>query len=451
MKPITKLVALLLLLSMVCMAGIAGCSNGGDETVEPSTMPEESGEDIAEPETPATIEPCEIRFAQFSAGDNNAETFYQMLQLFHEAYPEITVIDETTGYGEYFNNLVTQFAGGNAPDLFELNAENFISFVTRDQTAPVGPVVDSLGMDLSAYNQGLIDNFCSADGELYALPYSFSTVVMVYNMDMFDAAGLEYPNSDWTMDDVLAAAQQLAKPEEDIWGFSTEMHQLWAFYKKAAWNGGRVISEDGTRFTINSPENIEAFQMLQDLVWVHHVMPTQDEFASRSNIDLFAENKLAMCDAGIWAFAEFKEKCPDINWGVCVEPGMTQKGTAVYCNMLCVSPDSENQAAAATLANFMCSNPDVVELRLDASWELPGVADPASMEAYVQDTPPQNKQAVLDSAAYAVAPPVLKDFQVLVDIMGEHLEQLRDGLIPAEEALNAAQADAEAQIDLSQQ
>lgn len=453
MKINTKSVTLLLVLLLVCFSAMGGCNKSDNDTVESTSLPKESSEDkeVVETSEPEIIETSEIIFSHFSAGDNNAETIGIMLDLFDEAYPNITVTDETTGYGEYFNNLVARFASGDAPDVFELNAENFSSFVTRDQVAPISSVVDGLGIDLSVYNQGLIDSFCSIDGELYSLPFSFSTVVMVYNMDMFDAASLDYPNSDWTIDDVLSAAQKMAKPEEDIWGISTELHHLWAFYKKAEWNGGGVISEDGSSFVINSPENIETFQMLQDLVWVQHVMPTQDEFADRGNVDLFAENKLAMCDAGIWAFGEFNERCPDINWGICVEPGITQKGTAVYCNVLCVSASSENQDAATSLANFLCSDPQVAQLRLDAQWELPGVADPSVMESFLQVTPPENKQAVLDSAEYAVAPPILKDFQILADIMGEHLEQLRDGLVTAEEALNAAQEDAEAQINLADQ
>jgi multiple sugar transport system substrate-binding protein len=452
-KPVTKIVALFLLLALVCFAGMAGCAKTGEdnssESSEESTAP---ADETPADEAPA-VEPATVRFAEFSAGESNAETLVNMLALFADAYPQIEVVDESTGYGDYFTELTTQIAGGDAPDVFELNFENFSGFVTRDTIEPLDALIASHGTDMSVYQQGLLDNVCTVDGQLMSLPFSYSTVMLIYNMDLFDAAGIPYPTDDWTWEDELAAAQAIANPEEDIWGTYNAMHHIWEFYKRIAQNGGSLFTEDGSAFAINSPQNVETLQWMQDLIWKYHVMPNEEERADRGENELFGSGKLGMFLGGIWTFTDLKERCgDDIRWGVAVEPGNTQKATHVFCNVLCVSNATEVPDAAFTLANFLTSDPGVEQLRLDAQWELPPVSDPAVMEAYVLDTPPENKDKVLESTTYGVMPPVMKDFNMLAnDIMAPHLEAVRDNIETPQEALDAAQAEATAQIDLSEQ
>lgn len=63
-------------------------------------------------------------------------------------------------------------------------------------------------------------------------------------------------------------------------------------------------------------------------------------------------------------------------------------------------------------------------------------------------TPPENRQAVFDSLNYLVMPPVIEDYALMSDIIGQYLSAAADGTMTVEEALNAAQADCVAQIKL---
>ena len=58
----------------------------------------------------------------------------------------------------------------------------------------------------------------TVDGVQYGLPGNFSNVVLVYNKDLFDQANIEYPNSDWTQEDVQAAAEAISALGDDIYG-----------------------------------------------------------------------------------------------------------------------------------------------------------------------------------------------------------------------------------------
>jgi multiple sugar transport system substrate-binding protein len=96
------------------------------------------------------------------------------------------------------------------------------------------------------------------DGKQYAQPESFSTVLLYYNADLFDQAGLEYPTAEWSWEDAQAAALAIRALGDDIWGLYTPI-QFWEFYKKAAQQGDcQFFNEDETESLINSEGCVQA-------------------------------------------------------------------------------------------------------------------------------------------------------------------------------------------------
>lgn len=389
-----------------------------------------------------------VVYNNFSAGENNAETLNAMLDLFAEKYPDIEVENDAMGYGDaYWTQLTTRIAGGNAPDAFESNMENFVPYVTRGVMLPLDEYYRASGADQDVYSQAVLDA-CSYNGTLYAVPQSFSTVVLVYSKNLFDEAGVAYPTEDWTWDDALSAAKAIADLGDDMWGLFNPI-QFWEFYKVVQQNGGSLLSDDGTQFTINSPENLQTLQYMVDRIHKHHVMPTREEQADRTETDMFIEGRLGMWLNGVWAFTELNNRAPEgLRWGIEVEPGNTEKATHFFANVSAVSTDSSNPEAAFTLLNFLGSDPGVVDLRLAASWELPTVSDPLLVDRYISQTPPDNKEAVFASLDYVVRPPALKQFNELATLVTTRLESARDGILTPAEALDQAQEEAERTINL---
>ena len=209
-----------------------------------------------------------------------------------------------------------------------------------------------------------------------------------------------------------------------------------------------LLSEDGTEFTINSPENVETLQYMVDRVREYQVMPSQDELAGRGATDLFIEGKLGMTRMGIWSFTDVAKRAPDLNWDIVVEPGMQQKATFFFANVGCISPSSDKQEAAFRFLNAMGSDPDIVKLRLESQWELPVVSDEELMAGYLEVTPPDNKVAVLESMDYAVTPPALEEFSYAVEIFNPLLVGLESTTMTAQELLDKAQAELEIGMSL---
>ena len=77
-------------------------------------------------------------------------------------------------------------------------------------------------------------------------------MLLFYNKDLFDQAGIDYPTKDWTWDDAMTAAKAIRALGEDTWGLYSPI-QFYEFYKKAAQNGDcQFFNDDMTELTINS-------------------------------------------------------------------------------------------------------------------------------------------------------------------------------------------------------
>src|SRR5829696_2835364 len=74
----------------------------------------------------------EITYFTFSAAPDHLEDLEQMIAAFEAANPGIKVKVETAPFDQYFTKLQTLIAGGDPPDVFELNYENFVSYASKE-------------------------------------------------------------------------------------------------------------------------------------------------------------------------------------------------------------------------------------------------------------------------------------------------------------------------------
>lgn len=385
-----------------------------------------------------TTEKTKIVYLQFSAGEANAEVLKNMVAKFEEDNPDIKVEVQSLGYDEYFTALATKMAGNSAPDCFELNMENFLTYAIRDSLEPLDSYFESTGASKDVYSIGPI-NAATYNDKLYAIPQSFSTVVTFYNKNLFDQAGISYPTDDWTWADEQAAAEKIRALGDDIWGtFQPVTYN--ELYKTVKTNGGSLVSEDGKTFTMNSPENIETLQMMLNRVCGDkRVMPNTEDMAGRGDWDMFKSGNLGMIHTGIWAFTDFAQNITDFDWDICVESGNKTQAAHFFANVAAVNKTSKNKEAAFKFVNFMASNKDVVKMRLDAQWELPTISDQDLMNQYLEQTPPENREAVMKSLDFAAAPPALLKYSEVVDVMTPILEEAVLNNTSAEEVLNKIQ------------
>lgn len=389
--------------------------------------------------TAAAEEEVTIKYANFNASGGQEETLEAMYEAFHEEYPNITVEIETIGFDDYFTQMQTRVAGGTAPDCYELNIENFAAYANK------GVLAELTGIDPAGYNETALSAF-NVGGTQYGVPGNFSNVVLIYNKDLFDAAGVDYPADDWTWDDVLAAGEKIRALDENTYGIYQPI-TFNEFFKVAVQFGGSILNEDKSAFTINSAENMAAAEMMISKVTDSNIQPNDEQMSGMGDWDLFQSGRLGMIPTGIWAFATFTEGC-DFAWDICVEPGQTQKATHFFSNALVVNADTEQKEAAECWINWLASSEKAAQMRIDAGWDLPAISNDEVLASYLEITPPDNRQAVFDSLDYLTVAPIIEDYALMSDIITGKLSEAASGKLTVQEALDAAQSECEEQIKL---
>ncbi len=374
--------------------------------------------------------PVTITYSNFISNGGNEENLQAIVDAFEEEHPDITVEVTTLPYADYGTALQTDLAAGTVSDVFDIEYANFAQYQANGALAELSPE------DSGAYRASVLEAY-QADGAQYALPSSFSTVVLFYNSDLFEAAGVETPTGDWTWAEELAAAEELTDEGAGIWGDHQPV-SFYEYYKVLAQNGGEFLNADGTAVAFNTPEGVEAAEWLVEKSGT--VMPSIEDGQGTPDFDtnLFLDGKLAMLHTGIWMFGAFADV--PFGWDIAVEPGNAQQASALFSNAVGVSAGSEHQEAAARFAEFLTSSDVMVQTRLDAGWELPAISDEAALDSYLTLGDPANRQAVFDSLEQVALPPVVaQGQQEMQDIMTEELVEAQAGRKTVQEALDSAE------------
>lgn len=424
--------------AMACAAVLlSGCG---------SNTTEKSAGKPADPQTEKNAvkadEAVTIRLDQFSGSGASEEALKKMIAKFNEQYPNVKVELQSFGYDDYFTQLQSKIVGGSAADVFELNFENFVAYASEDVLLDMGDLIG----DTSGFNQTALEAF-QYDGKQFGIPNSFSNVVLIYNKDLFDKAGVSYPTDDWTWTEMLEAAKKIRALSADTYGLYRPL-SFHEFYKGVKQNGGSLLSEDGKNFTVNLPQNVETLEIMSDWVTGSNVMPSDAQMGGMGDWDLFKSGRLGMIVTGIWAFGDFTDNC-DFAWDVAVEPGNTAKATHFFSNAYVVNKESAHPGAAAALAAFLAGSKEAAQIRVDASWELPPVTYQDVLDSYLKVTPPENREAVFKSLDYLVTPPVVKQQSEMQEIISKHLNNAVSGNVSAKDALDACQAELEQKIKLN--
>jgi multiple sugar transport system substrate-binding protein len=373
-----------------------------------------------------------LRYFTFSAAPDYLEELDMIVQAFQTENPTITVSVETAPFADYFTLLQADVVSGSAPDVFELNYENFVTYAANGTLADISSMVSA---DAPYYPRAL--EAFQYDGVQMALPESFSTVLLFYNADLFDQAGLEYPTADWTWADAAEAAAAIRALGEDYWGVYSPV-QFWEFYKKAAQNGEcQFFNEDMTESTINSPACVETLETMVSFM-SDGLMPTAEQMSGVSDSELFLSGNLGMIVTGIWMFGAFADA--DFNWDVQIEPAINQHAHHFFANGVAVSATTANAEAAAAWAEFLTSSETAATVRVDAGWELPALDQPEYVASYLEQTPPANRAAVFQALESVVTPPVIVRQSEMQDTVNGLLTQVVDGELTAQEALDQAKA-----------
>ena len=337
----------------------------------------------------------------FSWDPEQLEVEQAAIQAFEEANPGVTVESTAMPPADYWPRLSALAASGDMPDVFMMSS----GFVK--EWAAAGNLADLSGLvteeQLANYYEGAT-SIGVVDGARVAFPQNWVAPVLFYNIDMFEAAGIETPQPDWTWDDFLEAARALTVDENDDGQIDVYGMYLYGRYAHIEpWvfrNGGRYLNADETALELNQ-EAVNALQFLTDLVNVEGVAPQPQELEGVRQQDVMPLGMAAMWVDGSWNIANTRDIVGDnFRWGIAqvpMGPDATEETAAAYAwaDMLAVANTSDNQDLAWAFIQHMVGAGRQASDFLGG--KIPAYTDIATSEAWLEtDQMPENKGLLLE-------------------------------------------------------
>lgn len=247
-------------------------------------------------------------------------------------------------FNDYWTKLRTQLSTGSAPCIVSLQSLRAANYT--DQLVPIDSLAEKAGTDLTAYDTTAL-NGMKVDGKLYALPYDTGPYLLFYNRDMFKAAGVAEPKPGWTVSDFEAAGAALKAKGKVL--FASTVEDLGLESSIVAYNGGRVISEDGTLDATN-PKFERGLDWLASLVRKGYALQASADGSNDDNE--FVSGQAATYSDGPWSLITQKEKAK-FDLGVTTLPvgDSTQTtfsaGSGFGISKACKYPDQAYKAIAS--------------------------------------------------------------------------------------------------------
>ena len=275
-------------------------------------------------------------------------------------HPDIDIeLIHIPSQSDYRLRLGADFAAGSPPDVALINYRRYAAFAARGVLEPLEPYLR--GSDVIAetdFYPEAIGPF-RWRGELMCIPQNVSSLVVYYDKDLFDAAGLAYPADDWTWDDFLATAEALTMDldgdgQTDQYGLGTEA----SIFRVAPFiwqNGGELVVTEQVgaplRLAVDSRAAREAIEWFVALQTEHGVVPDASAEAAQDSESRFLDGSLAMFLDSRRAVPTFRQ-IEAFDWDVAPLPQEEQAAGILHSDGYCMAGAAQDKDAAWTFIEF---------------------------------------------------------------------------------------------------
>jgi multiple sugar transport system substrate-binding protein len=342
------------------------------------------GDDQAgsDPNAPVTIE------FFWWGGEARAQATEKALALYKTKHPNVTINATWQAFDGYYDKLATISAGGNAPDIFQIDDNGLAEYAGRNVTLDLTKFVDDGKIDLSKHPEGLT-KYGQLDGKQVAVAAGENTPAMIFDRGRLKQLGVPEPQEGWSYQQLFDwAAQVTAKGGGKYWGTmdpSTDYKALWLWLRaqgKEFYDGqklGFTEADLAAWFTLWQGARTQKATPPADVVHeaVTGSVATQLVVTGKAATSFMWSNQLSEL-----------QKATKSELGMVPYPGDPKGQWARAALYWAGSRSSKNPEVVADVINFLVNDPEVAKLfgvdrglpaNLDTRKEIEAaVTDPAT-------------------------------------------------------------------------
>ena len=452
----------LFLILMVLLMGLSACA----PAAAPAPAPEEEAAPVEKPAPAEEAAPAEeealveetmdpVTFQVFypvAVDAPIAEILNGYVEDFQAEYPYITVEPVFSGgYGDVQTAIQTTIdGGGEPPALAVMLATALYDLTNADYIAPLDGYVDAMENGdayIADFLPVFLDNSYAYD-QLWSIPFQRSATVMYYNMDMFAEAGLEAPTN-W--ENWAAAAQTLTTTDGDVTNWGLQYPSGWPYwlFQPLAIGAGQNILTDDCSVVFNNPAVIDAIQFYIDLSAEYGAMPAGVQGVWGTAPTDFSSGATAMIIHSSGSLKGIVEQA-GFEVGLMGIPGKEDGAISAVPgggNFYIMSgAPQEQQDAAWLFVEFITSPEYVADYSINTGYIASSFSsyDTEAMLAHTAEVP--QALSARDALNFGGAELATQNLGAVRGISHDYLQRAYNGEMTADEAMTAAQAEADAAL-----
>ena len=401
-----------------------------------TSFPEPTATMVAPP--PVSVKPSQTKiviFVGFGTGSDPAQqAIHQQIQDdFNASHTDIQIEWLVVPYEERITKLTTMIAGDMAPDiLMPIGVSGIAEFF--DEWIDISPFIQADNYDMTRFADIVTKIHTYPGRGILGLPMCVYPSAVYYNMDLFDAANLDYPphkfgepyadGDPWTYDKMVEIARKITVDANgnngDSPAFDPDNIKVWG------WNGwdwtsfggeaqkfgpenGTGVSADKKKAVLNSQTYLDAMEFTKKAVWEWHIWANYDQAGTFYELseDPFGSGLIGMWELQSWIGYAYPTWEETFAWDVAAVPAVgTNKIIApAYADTFVIPKSSKHQQEAWEVIKWLWQD-KYLKLLTDNYACIPADKKLANLwkDAMTQLYPRVDFQVFLDSLNYADSP-----------------------------------------------
>lgn len=386
-----------------------------------------------------------------------ADAYKDVITAFEDQSSDVQVDAQyTPGKDDYGKRISTSFAGSNPPDVFLINYRDYGQYAGSSALEPLGPRLDESELiSEEDFYELPLDAFRYDGNELVCVPQNISSLVVYYNVNMFEAAGLPLPAEDWTLDDFVEAAKALTVDHDgdgvtDTHGLVTDSSLI--RYAPFIWgNGGEIVDDvdHPTRLTLDTPEAREGIQWFMDLgVQGHNVVPSEAEVLAEDDLSRFMNGRAGMLFQSRRVVPTLRE-IEGFQWDVAPLPQGDEPAGILHSDAFCMSAAAEDKEAAWAFIEYAVG-PEGQEVLAQTGRTVPSMKSVAESPVFLgtgeaddDSADPPSSHVYLDTIPTLGRVPSISTWPEIEDIFNAEFQKALYTEIDLDVALQSVEANTE--------
>lgn len=341
----TKRLLAFLMVMVMAVSLFAGCGNAANTAKTDATTAAGGTQAQATTETTSAA-PVTLDFWTIYLRPTFDNFFNGLFEQYKKDHPNVTIKWTDMPYDAIQNKLITAAAGGNCPDVVNLNTQMALILAGKDILTNLDEAATE--EQRSVYVKTLYESAKTSKGA-FAFPWYGAPSVMIYNKALFEKAGIQAPPK--TFDEMLTMAATVKQKTGAYFYIPDEFRNILFL------EGIPLISEDKKSAAFNTPEALEILNKYKAATDSDY-LPKTGWGSWDKMLQQFNTGKLAMMNTGTQSIKRVKDEAPDIYKQIEVAPAMVGKaGVILNPIMNIVVPKlSKNVKEAVDFAAFITND-----------------------------------------------------------------------------------------------